>query len=125
MPGWYCTNCDEAVSVGKDMDVTDRALVRLKAEAEHLLQPEEVKKIRKKLALSQVEAGELLGGGRNAFQKYETAQITTSKALTVLLRILDQEPRMLEIVRTTEGNVVVSPHSAKKSRKQRAKKLAR
>lgn len=102
-PGWYCVNGDEAVFVGKDMDAADKALVKLKAQAEHLLTPEEVRKIRKKLSLTQDEAGELLGGGPNAFHKYESSQLNMSRALSNLLRVLDAEPGMLNVVRETGG----------------------
>ena len=47
-------------------------LNRLKARTEGLLEPEEIRRIRKKLGLTQAAAGELIGGGPRAFQKYET-----------------------------------------------------
>jgi len=34
MPGWYCGACGEGVHSGADMKVSDRALNRLRAEAE-------------------------------------------------------------------------------------------
>ncbi len=42
---------------------------KLKAQVERPLAPEEVRRVRKKLGLTQKEAGLLLGGGRNAFQQ--------------------------------------------------------
>lgn len=108
LPGWYCAHCGEAIFVGKDMDAADRELVELKAKAENLLSPDQVRKIRKKLSLSQEEAGRLLGGGPNAFHKYESAQVTTSQAISNLLTILDADPKMLEVLRKAgvhaEGN---------------------
>src|ERR1700722_5909369 len=71
MPGWYCTASDESVHTGADMKVSDRALNRLKAAAAGLPGPEEIPRIRKRLELTQEEAGEILGGGPRAFQKYE------------------------------------------------------
>jgi HTH-type transcriptional regulator/antitoxin MqsA len=112
-PGLYCTRCDEAVFFGKEIDAADRALVRLKAQAEHLLQPEQIRKIRKKLELTQAEAGELLGGGRNAFQKYESAQITTTKSLSVLLRLLERQPEMLNLIREDKSQYVVDTEAHK------------
>jgi HTH-type transcriptional regulator/antitoxin MqsA len=72
MPGWYGERPDEGVFDPEDMKVSDRALNRLKARTEGLLEPEEIKRIRKKLGLSQEAAGKLIGGGPRAFQKYET-----------------------------------------------------
>ena len=40
------------------------------------LAPEEIRAIRERLGLSQVEAGELLGGGPRAFTKYESGTIS-------------------------------------------------
>ena len=71
MPGWYCNDCEESIHTGKDMKVSDRMLNRLKARSEGLLTPEEIRRIRKKLRLSQESAGLLIGGGPRAFQKYE------------------------------------------------------
>lgn len=99
LPGWYCAECGEAVFIGKDMDAADRELVKLKAKAEHLLSPDQVRRIRKKLSLTQEEAGRLLGGGPNAFHKYESAQVTTSQAVSNLLVLLDANPGMLRILR--------------------------
>jgi len=68
-PGWYCKDCDEVVLFGPDTAVSEAAFVRLKADVDRILTPDEVKTIRKKLKLSQRKAGEVLGGGPRAFQK--------------------------------------------------------
>lgn len=78
MPGWYCAASGESVHSGEDMKVSDRALNRLKAQVEGLLMPEEVRRIRKRLGLTQKLAGHLIGGGRNAFQKYESGDVLAS-----------------------------------------------
>src|SRR6516162_7438163 len=58
MPGWYCEKSDESIHTGEDMKMSDRALNRLKAATEGLPLPEEIKRIRTKLGLTQEEAGE-------------------------------------------------------------------
>ena len=68
MPGWYAEGVEDGVHSGDDMKISDRALHRLKAQAEGLLAPEDVRRIRRKLGLSQREAGLVIGGGPNAFQ---------------------------------------------------------
>jgi motility quorum-sensing regulator/GCU-specific mRNA interferase toxin len=67
--GWYCDASDETIHTGADMKVSDRMLNRLKARAEGLLAPDEIRRIRKTLGLTQEQAGELIGGGPRAFQK--------------------------------------------------------
>jgi len=96
-PGWYCTSCDEAVFVGKDMDAAEKARLRLKAQAEDLLLPEEIRRIRKRLNLSQEDAGILIGGGPNAFHKYENGIVLPSQAISNLLRWLEVDPKGLQL----------------------------
>jgi len=95
MPGWYCDQSDESIHTGEDMKVSDRALTRLKARSEGLLEAEEIRRIRKKLSLTQTEAGELIGGGPRAFQKYETGDLLPSRAISSALRLLDADPNGL------------------------------
>ena len=54
--------------------------------------PEEIRRIREKIGLSQVEAGELLGGGPRAFTKYESGTIKPTTATVNILRLLDSNP---------------------------------
>jgi HTH-type transcriptional regulator / antitoxin MqsA len=53
MPGWFCDALDENIHTGEDMKVSDRALNRLKAATEGLPLPEEIKRIRTRLGLTQ------------------------------------------------------------------------
>src|SRR5579863_4938570 len=98
MPGWYGDRPDDGVFDPKDMKVSDRALNRLKARAEGLLKPEEIKCIRKKLGLTQEAAGEVIGGGPRAFQKYETGEVLPSRAISSALRLLDHDPSALAVL---------------------------
>lgn len=66
------------------------------------LTPSDIKRIRGKLGLSQVQAGDLLGGGVRAFQKYESGTITPTAATVNLLRILDENPKALGALTGTD-----------------------
>lgn len=59
------------------------------------LSPQEIRRIREKIGLSQVEAGELLGGGPRAFTKYENGAIKPTAATANILRLLDANPSAL------------------------------
>ena len=99
MPGWYADDgITDSIHSGADMKVSDRALHRLKAQADGLLEPEEVRRIRRKLRLSQREAGLVIGGGPNAFQKYEAGDIVVSSAISSALRMLDAYPDALAVL---------------------------
>ena len=103
-PGWYCQGCDEVVLDGADAIVADEAFIRLRAEVDGVLIPQEVARIRTKLGLSQRRAGALLGGGPRSFQKYESGTDWITKAMANLLRLLDRDPtRITELVEAGEG----------------------
>jgi HTH-type transcriptional regulator / antitoxin MqsA len=99
MPGWYCDASEESIHTGEDMKVSDRALNRLKTRAEGLLEPEEIHRIRKKLGINQVTAGELIGGGPRAFQKYESGDLLPSRAMSSALQLLDRDPAGFAILK--------------------------
>lgn len=100
MPGWYADDdVTDSVHSGGDMKVSDRALHRLKAEVEGLLGPGDVRRIRHGLGLSQREAGLVIGGGPNAFQKYEAGDVVVSHAISSALRLLDAHPQGLAVLR--------------------------
>ena len=108
MPGWYCEASGESIHTGKDMKVSDHELNRLKAKVEGLLLPEDVYRIRKRLGLTQKLAGQLIGGGINAFQKYESGEVLVSHAMTSALVLLDRDPSGLTVLeqRVTDGQAV-------------------
>ncbi|MXY65012.1 MAG: hypothetical protein F4206_00015 [Gammaproteobacteria bacterium] len=63
------------------------------------ISPDEIRHIRKTLGLSQVEAGELLGGGARAFTKYENGTIKPATAIVTLLRLLEVNPGMITLLK--------------------------
>lgn len=113
MPGWYCEDCEESIHTGKDMKVSDRMLNRLKTRSEGLLEPEEIRHIRKKLRLSQEAAGLLVGGGPRAFQKYESGDLVPSRAVSSALVLLDHDPEAIAVLkRRQEVNKAPVPSHA-------------
>jgi len=99
MPGWYCDESEESVHTGEDLKVSDRMLNRLKASCQGLLHPEEIRRIRKKLRLTQEAAGLLIGGGPRAFQKYESGDLLPSRAVSSALLLLDRDPAALSVLK--------------------------
>lgn len=95
MPGWYCDASGESIHTGEDMKVSDTALRELKDMVD-LLSAQEIKRIRMTIGLTQREAGAIIGGGPNAFQKYEQGTVTVSKPMSNLLRVLEKHPEEVE-----------------------------
>ena len=65
-----------------------------------LEQAADLARIRKKLKLSQLEAAQLAGGGKNAFSRYERGQAKPVAAVINLFRLLDGHPELLNELRT-------------------------
>lgn len=63
----------------------------------------DIKKIRKKLGLSQKEMAQKLGVGLKNFARYENLSVRQSKAMDSLLRILDVYPDTIKVL---EGQAI-------------------
>lgn len=73
---------------------------------------EDIIAIRESLDLTQAEAGKLLGGGPNAYAKYEAGTVKPSAAAANLLRLLYDHPEMLDVLRDAEPAAMPAQASA-------------
>ena len=73
--------------------------------------PSEVRSIRQSLGLTQVEAGELLGGGPRAFTKYEAGTVKPAASVVNLLRLLEANPRMIETLVGRKARPMTDPET--------------
>jgi HTH-type transcriptional regulator/antitoxin MqsA len=115
--GWWCTKCDEGIMTGEALVKHERAFLQLKAGVDGVLGPREVVKAREALGLSQRKAGEILGGGPRAFQKYESGKQAVSVPMSHLLRLLARDPsrlREIEQSKPTRGTRRGSPTQARR-----------
>lgn len=95
VPGWYPDDDSDSIHSGDDLAESDRAFQELRAAyASH------VRKVRKSLKLTQEEAGLLIGGGRRAFQKYESGVMPPSDAAVALIELLHRHPEEVEFLRS-------------------------
>jgi len=96
--GYECRVCGEIEfddgSAERYSEASDQLLIDC-----HQLMASEMKRIRRKLKLSQKEAVKLLsGGGHNAFSRYERAELAPPQPLFMLMRLLDRHPHLLDDV---------------------------
>ena len=97
LPGYYPQgDGDDGVVVGDDMRVVDEALRALKEKLDGVPSPATIRRIRRKLKLSQRRAGELLKVGENAFDKYERGLVEPSGPTSQLIMVLDRHPEIVE-----------------------------
>lgn len=95
-PGNYCQSCDESILQPKDLKATRAELASFKAHVDNLLAPQEIRAIRKRLKLSQVQAAAICGGGKNAFSRYESGEVLAPRAVSNLLRALNKDQSLLD-----------------------------
>jgi HTH-type transcriptional regulator/antitoxin MqsA len=93
--GWWCDECGEGILSGDALKAHEHAFLEFKADVDGVMGPNEVAAVRKKLGLSQRKAGEVLGGGPRAFQKYEAGTQAVSAPMSNLLRLLANDPKRL------------------------------
>jgi HTH-type transcriptional regulator/antitoxin MqsA len=95
LSGWRCETCSEVEfdpdSAQRYAAAGDELVLR-----ERERQSREIRRIRKKLGLSQAAAARLTGGGHNAFSRYERGEATPLPAVINLFRLLDKHPELLK-----------------------------
>jgi HTH-type transcriptional regulator/antitoxin MqsA len=95
LSGWRCGACGEvefdAESARRYAAGGDALVLRDRAR-----QSKEIRRIRRKLGLSQVAAARLTGGGHNAFSRYERGEVAPLPAIIKLLHLLDKHPELLK-----------------------------
>jgi HTH-type transcriptional regulator/antitoxin MqsA len=94
LSGWRCAGCDEvafdAASARRYAAAGDALVLR-----DRERQSKEIRRIRRKLGLSQAAAARLTGGGHNAFSRYERGEAAPLPAVVNLFRLLDKHPELL------------------------------
>ncbi|NOT58024.1 MAG: type II toxin-antitoxin system MqsA family antitoxin [Deltaproteobacteria bacterium] len=91
-PGEWCGVCGEGFLRKSDKEATDPVLADFQARLDNRLSPTEIRRIRKKLGLTQKQAGEMIGGGSLAFRRYETGKAVPPTGTENFLRVLDRHP---------------------------------
>ena len=98
-PGIWCAKCGEVFLEKSDKEATDPLIYNFQAKVDGRLTTDDILRIRKKLNLTQKEAGELIGGGPNAFSRYENGKSYPSRGVENFLRVLDKHPEHIRELR--------------------------
>ncbi|HVA65276.1 MAG TPA: type II toxin-antitoxin system MqsA family antitoxin [Terriglobales bacterium] len=95
LSGWRCGMCRgvefDAASARRYALAGDRLVLRARE-----LERAEIRRIRRKLGLSQAAAARLTGGGHNAFSRYERGEAVPLPAVVNLFKLLDKHPSLLK-----------------------------
>ncbi|WP_279117066.1 type II toxin-antitoxin system MqsA family antitoxin [Acidithiobacillus thiooxidans] len=99
--GWHCPVCGECEFDAGEAHRYADTLQQLRREVAQR-RGEEMRNARKRLHLSQKEAGTLFGGGASAFSEYERGKTQPHKSTVLLLKLLGQHPELLQEIRRAE-----------------------
>lgn len=95
LSGHECSACGEILfdqaSAARFAEASDAQVLEARRRA-----GEELRRIRKRLRMTQVQASALAGGGHNAFSRYETGAAQPVPAVFHLFHLLDQDPSRLK-----------------------------
>ena len=98
--GEFCTGCDESILDAAESRRTMNLMLAFNKQVNaSIVDPDFIASVRKKLDLDQREAGEIFGGGVNAFSRYENGKTKPPLALVKLLKVLDRHPDLLPEVK--------------------------
>lgn len=87
-----CASCGAETVLPEQARINDRLIADAKRQHDGLLVSTEIREWRKALGLTQAQAAELLGGGANAFSKYERGEVIQSQAMDLLMRVAWHSP---------------------------------
>lgn len=104
--GWYPDDGSDSIHSGADLKEFNAAFDELR-----IAYAGRVKSVRKKLHLTQEEAGRIIGGGRRAFQKYESGTTPPSDAAVGLIELLDRHPDEIETLRAIRAQTTPGPRN--------------
>jgi HTH-type transcriptional regulator/antitoxin MqsA len=98
--GWHCPVCGE-IEFAQEDDSAQRVSDAISAAGAkaRARRAGELRANRKKLKLSQAEAGRLFGGGVSAFSEYERGKTQPHKSTVLLLALLGKHPELLAELR--------------------------
>lgn len=95
LSGLRCTACGEVYldheSQKRYVDASDALVLKARQ-----AQQAELRRVRKRLKLTQHEAARLTGGGHNAFSRYERGEARPAPAVINLFKLLDKHPELLK-----------------------------
>lgn len=95
--GAFCDHCADGFV---EFDAAEEAAWLAFRDQVDAVEAAELARIRKKLKLTQGEAAQLAGGGKNAFSRYERGQAKPVAAVVNLFRLLDRHPELLGELKT-------------------------
>ncbi|GBC60567.1 type II toxin-antitoxin system MqsA family antit oxin [Desulfonema ishimotonii] len=93
-----CPECGESVVDPESLRSSEKIIRDFQRRTDGLLTSDEIRRTRKASGFTQEAFGKILGGGVKGFARYENGQVTQSRAMDNLLRIIDRYPFALDVI---------------------------
>jgi len=97
LSGWFCPECGEGIFDEESNRRYGQAGDELVQKHREAIK-QEIRRIRRKLGLTQKQAADIFGGGINAFSRYERGEVEPGPSTVKLLHLLDKHPELLREV---------------------------
>ena len=93
-----CRSCGEELVLPEQARANERRFADAKRRHDGLMTSDEIIQWRRALGWTQAQAAAALGGGANAFSKYERGEVIQSRAMDLLMRVTRAVPEAREVV---------------------------
>jgi len=132
-----CNSCEREFIEKGQIKRNDQKIQDVKRHFDGLLGSKEIQDIRKSLRITQQQAAQIFGGGKNAFSKYENGKVAQSNAMDKLIRMTAEFPIVFQKLQSLaniipdadenpdySSNILPFDHN-KKSRKTKKYKVSK
>ncbi|MDM8515891.1 type II toxin-antitoxin system MqsA family antitoxin [Desulfobacterales bacterium HSG16] len=103
-----CSSCEESFFQAKDEREIEKLLTDRRRRVDGLLTSDEIRGIRTKFGMTQVNFARYLRVSQKTFARYESGQVTQSYAMDNLLRVLQHYPEAMHLF-TQQGTAEAQP----------------
>lgn len=93
-----CRSCGEELVLPEQARANERRFADAKRRHDGLMTADEILQWRRELGWTQAQAATALGGGANAFSKYERGEVLQSRAMDLLMRVTRAVPEARDVV---------------------------
>ncbi len=91
-----CPECGEEFVDDKTIRRTEKILTDFRRKVDGLLASDEIRAIREELNVTQEKLADILRVAKKTFARYENGQVTQSKNMDTILRLLAKRPELLQ-----------------------------
>ena len=99
---YECEHCGESTLTPEQDKVISEKVKSIARERLNLLPPDAIVRIRRRYDLSQEDLESLFGLGKKVVIRWEKGRVLQSKTADVLLRLMDQNPHIVEEIRNIQ-----------------------